>query len=148
MRSNYDLYEFVSRRFKEVRGKLKLNQTEVTTEIEKMLNSGEIYIKDEDEEKKFSQTILSYIENNKPGVRKERLYILIKYYELKHDINPGYFFSDSRQVQMDKMANVFDLGGSKMTAKELQEIFDKYSLDRQKIDNDIIGDIVEALKNR
>ena len=44
-----DLSKFVAMRFKEVRTKLKLKQTEVTQEIEKMLDNGEIYIKEEQE---------------------------------------------------------------------------------------------------
>jgi len=140
-----DTAERITGKFKNVRERLNLKQNDVVKDIKNMIESGEIVLKRKNEEITFSQSILSYIENNFSGASKEKMYLLVEYYERKHGINPAYYFSYSEHEPMFNQDKFLDITGEKINKAKINKIVEKYETRFNKLKEDIIDEILKEM---
>lgn len=85
-------------KFKKIRIDLNLNQIELAAKLTEYAKDNNIKFSLKSEKKKnevvtFSQVDISNIENN-GSIIKEKIYIVLSYFNKKHDVNLNYIFND------------------------------------------------------
>ncbi len=88
----------IGKRLKNIRLNLNMNQNELANELTAYCKKEKVKYSIKSEKKKenvitFTQVDISNIENN-GSIIKEKIYIILSYYNKKHNVNLNYVFND------------------------------------------------------
>lgn len=95
---NKNMFINIGQKLKNIRHDLGMNQNELAEELTAYCKNEKVKYSVKSEKKKenvitFTQVDISNIENN-GSIIKEKIYIILSYFNKKHNVNLNYVFND------------------------------------------------------